>query len=341
MQNRCRIGSPARSAVVVLCTLAVPVTLAAQGRAAIEQRYVISGRVVDPHQLRPEEAVLMLGREENGGFSSHPVPVAADGSFITPRLSSGTYVLEVVRTPYSTTKPATVVGLSIVPVATADVSGVTIAVRRDTAITGRFRMESDNPKAEWPPHIVVNAVLALEGLPMLTATLAEGAPGGKFLLRNAFGPRVLRCGYTLAPGSRWWPSRVLLDGVDVTNVPTDFSAHENGQLEVMFTQNPARIAGTVTDAQGQPVRAPWILVWSADPTLWQRWTTTSNVTQGDMRGKFSVPALPGAYLVRAVPQATFRSWSVARRQIRFAADGVLVEVKERQVTTVKLTLQEP
>ena len=205
----------------------------------------------------------MLGREDGGSFVSIPVSIGADGSFITPRLSPGTYVLEVVRTPHSATKRATV-GLTIVRVGAADVPGVTVVVRRDTAITGRFRMESDNPQAEWPPHIVVNAFLALEGTPVMYGTVADGAPAGKFVLRNAFGPRILRCGYTLAPGTWWWPSRVILDGVDITNVPTDFSAHEDGQLEVVFTQHPARIDGTVADVQGQPVRAPWILVSAED-----------------------------------------------------------------------------
>ena len=149
-----------------------------------------------------------------------------------------------------------VVGFNIVTVGTADVSGVTVEIRRDTALTGRFRTESDNPSAEWPPHLSVGAFLALEGMPMLPGPGADGAPAGRFVLRNAFGPRVLRCGYTLAPGNDWWPSQVILNGVDITNVPTDFSAHENGRLEVFFTQHPARIAGTVIDADGQPVRAP-------------------------------------------------------------------------------------
>jgi hypothetical protein len=341
MKKARRIGSSVALALVVLCTLTAPAPLAQQDRATGERRYVIAGRVVDPHQLQPEEAVLMLGREENGGFSSSPVAVAADGSFVTPKLTSGTYVLEVVGMPHSATKPAAAVGLSIVVVGSADVSGITVAVRRETAITGTFRMESDDPNAEWPTFIVVNAFLALDGMPFLGSRTAEGAPPGKFVLRNALGPRVLRCGYTLAPGSRWWPSRVVLDGKDITNVPTDFSAHEDGQLEVVFTQHPARIAGTVTDEQGQPVRAPWILVWAADRTLWQEWAATTEVAQGDTQGGFSIARPPGHYVVRAVPQDTFGSSADARRQLyRLAPGGVPVEVEERQVTRVNLTLQE-
>ena len=284
----------------------------------------------------------MLGREDGDSFVSIPVSIGAGGSFVTPRQSPGTYVLEVVRTPHSATKRATVVGLSIVRVGAADVSGVTVMVRRDTAITGRFRMESDNPNAEWPPHIGVNAFLALDGSSMLSGTGADGAPAGKFVLRNAFGPRVLRCGYTLAPGTSWWPSRVILDGVDITNVPTDFSAHEDGQLEVVFTQHPARIAGTVTDVHGQPVRAPWILVSAEDRALWQHWATTSSVTRADTTGRFSLPALPGAYRVHAVPEATFDSWDAAHKGVlRFTSGGVAVQLQEREVKTVTVTIRQP
>ena len=309
--------------------------------AAPGQDYVISGRVVDPRQLKPEGAVLMLGQPDGDtGFTSIPVPLDFKGTFTTPRRARGTYILEFVRTPHSSVKPATVVGFSVVTIDTADVTGVTVEVRPDFALTGRFRMESDNPKAEWPTHVHVIASLALDGLPELNSRIADGAPGGRFVLRNAFGPRVLRCGYALAPGSKWWPSRVTLDGVDVTNVPTDFSAHPDGQLDVVFTQRPARIAGTVVDARGQPVFAPWIVAVSANGRLWQKWATTSQVSQGNTTGRFSFPVLPGAYLVAAVSQRTFDSWHPARDQVlRYARAGVPVEVKDGQPTTVTLTVQ--
>jgi hypothetical protein len=340
MLNHAQLGSNMRCAVAMLITLMQPVTLAPQEGVPSVTGHVISGRVDDPYHLRPEGAILMLGREtDSGSFSSTPVPLGANGSFVTGPVNPGTYVLEVIRTPHSVAKPATVVGFTLVRVATADVAGVTVVIRRDTAITGTFRMESDNPTAVWPPHIVVNAFLALDGAPLLAdGQGAEGESGGKFVLRNAFGPRVLRCGYTLAPGSWWWPSQVLLDGADVTNVPTDFSAHENGVLEVMFTQHPARIAGTVTDSASVPVPSAWILVSAADRGLRQRWATTSTVAQGDMRGRFSLPVLPGQYVVNAVPPDSFDSWNAAQQAAHLVSGGLAIDVKKRAVTTVTLTL---
>jgi len=325
---------------IAFVALAAPGVSGHQDSGRPVAAHVIRGRVVDPHQLRPQDAVLMLGHVVNGGFGSVPVSTAADGSFVTRAVDPGTYVLQLVRTPHSATTPATAVGLTFVQVDTSDVSGVNVEVRPDTALTGRFRMETANPGAAWPTQIVVSAILALDGMPSLDAVPAAGAPAGRFVLHNAFGPRVLRCGYTLAPGTWWWPSHVLLDGVDVTNVPTDFSTHENGRLEIVFAAHPARITGTVVDSRGNAVSAPWILAMAADVTRRQEWATTSDVAQGNTSGRFSLPARPGQYLVSAFGQGTFDSWAAARRQIlRFGSRGVRVDVHEGKNSPVTLTVQ--
>lgn len=308
--------------------------------APAQTGYVISGRVEDPHNLRPEEAILMLGTEKDGGFTSIPVPLRRDGSFVTAPLKPATYVLEVVRTPHSPTKPATVVGFSIVRVTDADVAGVTVTVRPDFAIQGRFRMESDNA-APWPPHISVSAYLALDSAPLLTGTVADGAAGGRFVLRNAFGPRVLRSGYTLPPGHKWWESRVLLDGVDITNVPTDFSTKADGQLEVVFTQHPAVLAATAIDGQGRPVTGAWVVVFASDRTLWQQWAKTTHAEQTVRNGAARMALAAGSYLVRALPSTAFSSRAVALRSIeRLAPQATRVELRPRATTSLSLRIDD-
>jgi hypothetical protein len=324
---------------VLLCHLTLLAGWARQERDAASAGGVIRGRVVDPHGLRPEGAILLLGREDDGAFSATPVAVTSDGSFRTSRVPTGTYVLKVVRTPHSATKPAMDVAYEIVRVGTRDVDNVTVTVRRDTALTGTFRVETDDPAAQWPAQIVVNAFLALDGLPMLDGVVPEGAPAGKFVLRNAFGPRVLRCGYSrAADGGHWWPSRVTLDGVDITNTPIDFSEREHARLEVWFTKHPARIAGTVVGAGNEPVWAPWILVRPASPHLRQAWAVSSEVTQGNTKGVFSVAVLPGTYLVEGMPQERFRTYQDARRRLlQLESGGERVEVAARERKTVTLT----
>jgi hypothetical protein len=327
----------ARLLTTLIAASLVPTGLAQNAPAP--GRYAISGRVVDPHNLRPENAVLMLVRQEgDSSASSTPVGVAANGTFIARSLIPGTYTLEMVRTPHSA--GAMPVSFNAVRITDADVTDVTVTIRRDFALTGRFRMESSNPAAAWPPRIHVLAQVALEGTGYLGSMSADGAPGGIFVLRNAFGPRVVRCGYTRAPGTNWWPSRVLLDGRDITNIPTDFSAHENARLEVVFTQHPARLVGTVRTLQGEAVSAPWIVVTSADQSLRQWWATTTTATQGNTKGAFSIPLLPGEYRIRAVPQSRFDSWRSALRQAeRHAAEGVPVTIDAWGTSKIALTIQ--
>ena len=132
----------------------------------------------------------------------------------------------------------------------------------------------------------------------------------------------------------------MLDGVDITNVPTDFGHHEEGRLEVVFTQHPARIRGTVTDESGQPVRAPWVLVAAAAPALRQYWSSMLEVTQGNTRGEFSIAVAPGRYLVTAVPQERFTSYPTARRNILpMTPRGLPVEIKTREIKDVNVPIQ--
>jgi hypothetical protein len=332
-----------RLAVVAFYAVASTALLGQQEGGGVEAGHVITGRVADPLGLRPEGAILMLGHQEGlSSFSSTPVAIAADGTFITPRLRPDTYVLEMVRTPHSSTNPATVVGWKLVSVGGSDVAGITVDVRRDVAIIGRFRMESDNPKAEWPSHMHVIAFLALDGVPFGSGASAEGRPAGEFLLQNIYGPRVLRCGYALGPGSApWYFSKVLLDGKDITNVQTDFSEHPEARLEVVFTQHPARIVGTVVDSNGQPANAPWITVTGADPASAQPWATTSEVAQGDAMGRFSVAMPPGRYRVNAVPGTMFPFRAQARAGMaRSVFGGATVVLNERDMKRVDVTLQE-
>jgi hypothetical protein len=189
--------------------------------------------------------------------------------------------------------------------------------------------------------MVVHANIAVDGQWFGTSSVAEGGANGTFVLRNAFGPRVLRFGYRVVPGSPWWVARVRLDGKDVTDVPTDFSRHEQGDLEVVFTQHPARITGTVSDAAGQPARAPWILVAGSGAGARQPWSMAANAARASESGRFSVLVPPGRYSVHALPAAAFASWTEARDGVaRLTAGGVAVSVNTRETQIVQLSLEE-
>jgi hypothetical protein len=307
---------------------------------AAQEGPTISGRILDPDGLLPDETTLTARSVDDGRSGAGPIRRSADGRFLTPPLWPGTYVLRLIRTPHSRTHPATLVGLVVVPVKTANVTGVTITVQRDVTITGQFRMESDNPAARWPPHIHVIAPLVVNGAAMYDGTGSEGASGGRFVLRNPIGPRILRTGYSLEPDHPWWPSRVLLDGNDVNNVPTDFSQHEGSRLEVVFTQHPARITGTVEDAGGAPLPEAWIVACAADANPCVPWTTTTHIVRASKIGAFRFAASPGRYLVRAFHPTTFSSRQDAEGELaNLGAAASPVDVKERGLAQVRLVVK--
>ena len=304
---------------------------------AAEAGPTISGRIVAPDGVLPPGAIVTARSAGDDRSGSGPIPTKADGRFLTPPLWPGTYVLRVQRTPRSSTGPGSLMGLTIVPVKTADVTGVTITLQRDVSLTGHFRMESDNPAARWPTHIHVLAFLVVDGVTVPDGNISDGASGGRFILRNPIGPRVLRSGYSTEPGHSWWPSRVLLDGKDVTNIPTDFSQHEGSRLEVFFTQHPARLAGTVADVGGQPIPDAWIIACAADGAPCASWASTTHIVRADAKGAFRIATMPGRYVLRAFAATAFSSRDDAKRELaNLPGAGIPANVEDRGVAQVRL-----
>lgn len=322
----------------------VSTVLSGQGGRGSEGGYVISGHIADPGQRVPGSALLLLrgpGEAANGSTGSIPVPIRTDRTFSTPRVPQGTYVLDVIS-EFAPGVPVNVIGSKILRLGDADASGVVVEVGPPTAIKGRVRMAATDTAAKPPEWVVVNAPLALDGMGMWDGKLADRGPDGTFVLSNVPGPRILRVGYKLAEGQPWWPLRVTLDGADITNVPTDFSQHQDGSLEIVFSRNPPRITGSVTDSRGLAARAPWVFVNSTNPRLRQRWSTTSQAAAANGRGRFSLVVPPGSYLVHAVANDAFDSLREASQSVlHFASEGATVALAENEVKVVHLKLSVP
>lgn len=314
--------------------------------------HVISGRVVDPQQLQPPATRLSIRLDGDVPLTpglpelrwngpGRVVNISTDGSFVTPRLAAGTYALQVLRSPDSRTRPDRFhadrfVAFERVTVSTHDINGVTVTIRPDFAVPGRFRMETDNPGARWPHSMGIDARLALEGQPPLAGMAADGTEGGRFWLHNAFGPRVIRTNYTLSE-VQWSPTRVLLNGIDITNVPTDFSGGGKRELEVVFTQHPARFAFSVVGRDGQPMRNAWVVIVAADRALWEEWATTTLIRQLSDWASLEFVTLPGRYLARGFPPDAFPSPRAALQQLdQLMAGATPIDLGDRETKTLRL-----
>jgi hypothetical protein len=312
------------------------------GSQAVAPSHLVSGRIQSVRGALPAGITMSVCAAQGSGSvgCGPPLTPALDGSFQAPALADGTYFLVAGPSPFARDADAGIEhGLTMVRVNGRDLPGVVVRTSR-YSLRGRYVMQSDTTAAKWPSsiHVVTQLVVDDAAYPV-GVTGSRGAAHGEFILENAFGPRVLRVGYRLN-GDRWWPWQVLLDGVDITDTPTDFSAHPGGRLEVVFTQHPARIEGTVVDANGHPVPGAWVARFSADRALWTDWASTTTKTQaGD--GRFSIAVRPGHYLVAAMLPTPYQ---VRPRWPSFAAladvaTEVTVTDRARAAVTVKLPAQ--
>lgn len=301
----------------------------------------VSGRLDDPHNLRTPDTLLSMYRQVGNAGTGINVKVARDGSFTTPPLPRGFYSFELIRTPHSATHPATTIGVGWVEVGDTDLDGVVLSVRRDMELQGRYRIASDRANPPWPESIHLSAPMVAGGTEVRWGSQnVFAAEGGRFFLRNAFGPRVLRAGYTPADKSRPAPARVLLDGRDITDIPTDFSEHEGSDLEVVITDQPPRLVGMVNHGPGSPARGVTVVMFSADPAKRFGWASTSHVATTGSSGLFSIAAMPGAYLVQALPEEA--DPLAALRSIPTLGRGAVpVEIGDEGTHRVVLTSRQP
>jgi hypothetical protein len=304
-------------------------------------RHTIAGRVRGAQGGVPAGVTVSLCTLYDGGSGcGPPLALAADGSLKTGPLADATYVLVAGPSPFARAPdPAVERGLQVVTLSGRDLTDVTIHTSR-YSLRGKYVMRSDNKAAKWPPHIhlVASLVIGDRAYPVGESG-STGAPNGEFLLENVLGPRVLRAGYSLGADA-WWPWQVLLDGVDITDTPIDFSEHQNGRLEVVFTQHPARVTGTVIDAAGRPVTGAWLAHFSADRAFWNDWasTTEKHGSASMPNGTFSMPVRPGRYLVAAIPPTPYQVRPVwpSFEELAKTATAVAVEDRGRAEIVVRL-----
>lgn len=339
---------------VTLCLvgLAGLVTLIAPGgsvqRSSVHAVYpptlAISGRVVDSRGGVPRNLVVVTWRESGMGFGGSSVRLGENGEFAARGLEPGTYVLQArPRGEPGGGPPGSEGGVAIVILEDADLTGVTITTRPGTNVRGTVRFEAERPGAATP-RVVVNAVVPVREMTQGPMVSSGAAVDGAFVLNNVHGEVVLRCGWTRpASGERWWPKAVLLDGADITNVPTDFESRPDGRLEVVFTERFTGISGRIVDEAGRPVPDALAVVLSANPDLWQGWSTTTEVPRVDATGRFTVGVLPpGDYLAVAFPAGAFSSTSAVLNHVRDLvplATRVVVSGGER--APVELVISRP
>ncbi len=310
------------------------------------QTFAVSGRVLTSSgaTLQGKNHFILISHGDHDHSTSGTHPIEEDGSFHCD-LPPGRYLFTAGAelTAKGETRPLEDRGFTAVTVSKAAVPGVIIQMRPRVRVRGRARYDAEKSGTTYP-SVNIFSVPAFDGLgiPPGEENARWFGNDGTFELVVGAVPVVIRNGYSTGP-DLWWPGPVLLDGRDITDVPTDFSK-THGELEVVFTQRPVGVFGVVTEETTQlPAENASVLIFPEEVAQRQPWAEGTRLISADSNGQFWKTLSAGRYLAIAFPRGTFASPNGVFRDLNAwekLATPFTID-PERRGARVHLTLSRP
>lgn len=248
-------------------------------------------------------------------------PTGPDGRFDIPGLAPGDYILQAHQVQVMTsddgnaTMVTRIVGgpggereSASMPLAVTgeDLTGLVIVTSKGATASGRIRFDGEAP----PPASSVR-ILAMphesDGGPTFNSP-GPVKPDATFRLSGLLGRQSVRV-IGLPPA--WRVEAIRLDGEDVTDAGIDFKPGSDAtDIEITVTSKLTEVSGTVTAANGNPIKDYTVVVFSDSPDHWvvpfTRWVGTS---RPDQDGRFRVRSLPpGSYQAVALEYIEQGAW---------------------------------
>ncbi len=280
---------------------------------------IVGAGDIDPRRIMPE--LVRQGPPQPGIFEPQLSGPARDGRFSFADVIPGRYTLRSATGPNvlmasddartASSINANVPSLFAIAefdVMGTDITGVTLALRPATTVSGRLVFATSSTKPPAPTSIRVGLARA--------GRLADGQPAGGrggVGLPYAF-PRdtgsfelvgVIPGEYTVvAPASGGWRLQsVMSGGRDLLDVPlvVDGSAQSVTDVVVTYTDRRSELAGTLTTSSGQPASEFTVIAFPADRRYWRPGARRIKTARPASNGAFSIMDLPtGEYLVAAL-----------------------------------------
>jgi hypothetical protein len=273
----------------------------------------------------------------------------ASGQFMFMGVPPGAYQLRVVRVPRSTspggspnpmlsTEPTLFAQLPV-SVGSADVAGLSVALRTGPTLSGRVEFDGQAPRPPLGQNVngrplMVNLIPVVSGPGAGQAVVNEDSqfsttsmPPGRYLLVAS------------APG--WTLKSAMVNGRDISLIPLDLDDDVSG-LVVTFFDRPAQLSGTVRNSRGEPDTTAVVILVDAnyqacmEAAIASRCLRTSPVSPA---GTFTFPGLvPGDYLVAAVERSLLGSATPAANVLdALAPQAQRLTLAEGQRQTQELT----
>ena len=199
---------------------------------------------------------------------------------------------------------------ALVTVGADDVDGLVLRMSEGSRVVGRISFDGETVPTSYA-GVDLRAVpvdwdytpLNLDGV--LSARISNA---GRFWMTGLSGPRVMRL---ISSTQNWTLKSVLVNGIDVTDVPLPFgtAAESIEEIEVVLTDRVSRIGGTVRDIRGKPLRDAGVVVFATDRSRWTEPSRFVAAAQSDLEGAFSIRGLPsGEYFVAVIPFIEGEDW---------------------------------
>jgi hypothetical protein len=276
----------------------------------------VKGKVMTPDGAPVPRALVALMPLSSGDvrimLTRASTDTAADGSFVFRNIPEGSYAIHAQVSPFappvSTGTTIPVFGYTTLDVSAPGAPGVVVEARPLARLAGRVVFEGE-------PAVPSDVDVQIRTFPVdyvsapfetrLQSPRWENGNKNRFTLDSLVGRQVIRA--TVRPDS-WVLSRVLLRGIDVTDVPIDFGRGDVADLEILFSASGATISGRVTDVNG-PADDYRVIVFADDPSKWAWPSRYIALGQPNQSGEYRISGLPpGDYRVVALSQVPAPLW---------------------------------
>ena len=236
---------------------------------------------------------VMMTRSSGGGGGS----VQADGSFKLTGLAPGEYELSLsVNNPDTGEEEGAGVSITMSGV---DITGVNLVLSPGVTLRGSIVFEGGEPS--FAPRVLRAMGSTPSGIPgffrMSTYRATTVRDDWTVEVKGLDGQRVFRL--TGLPAD-WMLKGVYLDGRDICDTPIEMREDVQG-AQFVVTNLLTRVAGSVADEKGAPVREYTVLIFSEDQARWTPLSRYRTVARPDQNGEFKAEKLPpGNYLALAL-----------------------------------------
>jgi Carboxypeptidase regulatory-like domain len=329
-------ASKSRGIAVTLASTTTGVTI----RLVPARTGRVSGTIANADGSALQRGVVRLAMQDPTGAS--PLLATANigrgGAFEFGGVPAGAYYVQGMGYTDSPGQP--LFGYVALTTTGDDVAGLMVAVKAGVVAHGRVDFDGNGVQPPKPESVAIIAqpvgfdpAAGGSGTPIVPAQIS---PDWTFELRNLTGRRVIRPAFR---SEGWFLARVLLDGVDVTDGPLDFTRGDVTGLEVVLTTRAASVSGTVVSSPGERVRDYTVVVFASDSARWTYPSRFLKVARSDREGRFEVKGLPPEeYLLAAVASVQGAEWQDPEFLERLRGDATRLLLTQGQSRAIELRL---